>query len=145
MLFLREVLLVVLLSVCWETGHASCQIECEESQRGLSQPTCYLRDDGTGTSCSKRVDRRDEAIQSLGSFDKLSIFFDFQTRVESLDISCSSDIKLELNTFRFHFQISSLSLDGIATLWHVILTAKPQISTYILRFLRLFSLFCAFE
>ena len=116
MLFLREVLLVVLLSVCWETGHASCQIECEESQRGLSQPTCYLRDDGTETSCSKRVERSDEAIRSLGSFDKLSIFFDFQTRVERLHISCSSDIKLELNTFRFHPQISSLSFYYYATI-----------------------------
>ena len=112
MLFLREILLLaVILCVCWETGD-NCGVECDESQRGLAQPTCYLRHYGTSTDCVISVRITDSAIRALGSFDKLTLMLDLQTRVNKLRIDDYFSNQLKVNTFRFHRGITSLILQG---------------------------------
>ena len=123
MLFLREILLLaVVLCVCWETGDNSCWVECDEFQRGLAQPTCYLRDDGTSTECRIYLSYSNTEIQRIGSFDKLTIVLDLQTRVNKLNmysmyISYSyryqrTNYQLEVSTFRFHRKITSLIISN---------------------------------
>ena len=111
MLFLREILLLaVVLCVYWETGDTRCGVKCFESQRG---PTCYLRDDGTETECDVSLRNSDTEIQTLGNFDKLTLMFDLQTRVNSLRIHNHIIILLKVNTFRFHNELTSFALhDG---------------------------------
>ena len=112
MLFLREILLLaVILCVCWETGD-NCGVECDESQRGLAQPTCYLRHYGTSTDCVISVRITDSAIRALGSFDKLTLMLDLQTRVNKLRIDDYFSNQLKVSTFRFHRGITSLILQG---------------------------------
>ena len=111
MLLPKDILLLVILCACWETGDTSCQIECEQSQIGLTEPTCYLRDDGTNTECSISVSSSDTAIRTLGSFDKLTIMLDLQTRVRELYIyNYIDNNKLKVNTFKFHTELTSLTL-----------------------------------
>ena len=111
MLFLREILLLaVVLCVCWETGDNSCGVECDESQRGLTQPTCYLRDDGTSTYCGIDIRNTDTEIRALGSFVKLTLMLDLQTRVNRLQIGNSISSQLKVSAFRFHREITSLLL-----------------------------------
>ena len=122
MLFLREILLLaVVLCVCWETGDNSCGVECDEFQRGLPQPTCYLRDDGTSTDCGISTSHSDTEIQTLGSFDKLTLVIDLQTRVNKLNMynmqyryysSYYGRKQLEVSTFRFHRKITSLTISN---------------------------------
>ena len=116
MLFLREILLLaVVLCVCWETGHTSCGVECDEFQRGLAQPTCYLRDDGTSTDCRISTPIEDTEIRRLGSFDKLTLMLDLQKRVNRLHIVNSNSYytnQLEVSTFRFHRKITSLTISN---------------------------------
>ena len=110
MLFPKDILLLVILCVCWETGDTSCQIECEQSQIGLTEPTCYLRDDGTNSYCGISVSSSNTAIRILGSFDKLTIMIDLQPRVRGLSIRNNIDNKLKVSTFKFHTEINSLRL-----------------------------------
>ena len=111
MLFPKDILLLVILCVCWETGDTSCRIECDQSQIGLTEPTCYLRDDGTNTECSISVSSSSTAIRTLGSFDKLTIMLDLQTRVRELYIyNYIDNNKLKVNTFKFHTELTSLTL-----------------------------------
>ena len=113
MLFLKEsLLLVLILCVCWDTGEAVCWIECDESQIGLTEPTCYLKDDATEAYCEFTVNSEDTAIRTLESFDKLNIVFDLQTRVGKLTISNYLNINLKLSTFKFHLEITSLLLNN---------------------------------
>ena len=70
MLFPKDILLLVILCVCWETGDTSCEIECDQSQIGLTEPTCFLRDDGANARCRITIYSSDTAIRTLGSFDK---------------------------------------------------------------------------
>ena len=111
MLFPKDILLLVILFVCWEIGDTSCQIECEQSQIGLTEPTCYLRDDGTNTECRISVSSSDTAIRTLGSFDKLTIMLDLQTRVRELLIRNNIGNKLRVGTFKFHTEMTRLSLE----------------------------------
>ena len=111
MLFPKDILLLVTLCVCWETGDTSCQIECDPSQIGLTEPTCYIRDDGTNTECRISVSSSDTAIRILGSFDKLTIMIDLQTRVRGSSITNNIDNnKLKVGTFKFHTEINSFRL-----------------------------------
>ena len=111
MLFLREILLLaVILCVCWETGDTSCGVECDESQRGLDLPTCYLRDDGTSTECEISVRNTDTVIRTLGSFDKLTLVLDLRTRVNRLQMHNYFTNQVKVSTFRFHREITSLIL-----------------------------------
>ena len=116
MLFLREILLLaVILSVCWETGDNSCGVECDEFQRGLPQPTCYIRDDGTSTDCRISTPIEDTEIRRLGSFDKLTLMLDLQKRVNRLHIDNSNSYfynPLKVSTFRFHRKITSLIISN---------------------------------
>ena len=112
MLFPKDILLLVILCVCWETGDTSCQIECDQSQIGLTEPTCYLRDDGANTECITSVSSSDTAVRTLGSFDKLNIMLDLQTRVRKLRIYNYIDKnKLKVSTFKFHTKITSLTVN----------------------------------
>ena len=100
---LREILLLsVVLCVCWETGDTSCGVESDESQRGLTLPTCYLRDDGTDTYCGISLSITDTEIGTLGNFDKFTLMLDLQTRVNRLRIHKYINIQLKVSTFRFH-------------------------------------------
>ena len=109
MLFLREILLLaVVLCVCWETGDNSCGVECDESQRGLDLPTCYLRDDGTSTECEISVRNTDTVIRTLGSFVKLTLMLDLQTQVNRLRVYNYISNQLKVSAFRFHREITSL-------------------------------------
>ena len=111
MLFPKYILLLVILCVCWETGDTSCQIECDQSQIGLTEPTCYLRDDGANTECRITISSSYTAIRTLGSFDRISIMFDLQTRVRELYIyNYIDNNKLRFSTFKFHTEITSLIL-----------------------------------
>ena len=110
MLFPKDILLLVILCICWETGDTSCQIECDQSQIRLTEPTCYLRDDGTNTECGISVSGSDTAIRTLRSFDRISIMLDLQTRVRELYIYNYIDNKLKVSTFKFHTEITSLRL-----------------------------------
>ena len=111
MLFPKDILLLVILCVCWETGDTSCRVECEQSQIGLTEPTCYLRDDGTNIGCITFVSSSNTAIRTLGSFDKLNIMLDLQTRVRELYIyNYIDNNKLKVNTFKFHTELTSLTL-----------------------------------
>ena len=110
MLFLTEILLLaVVLCVCWETGDTRCGVECDESQRGLALPTCYLRDDGTSTFCGITLRNTDTEIRTLGSFDKLTLMLELQTLVNKLNIY-NGGIQLKVNTFRFYREITYLEL-----------------------------------
>ena len=110
MLFPKDILLLVILCVCWETGDTSCQIECDHSQIGLTEPTCYIRDDGTNIGCRISVSSSDTAIRTLGSFDKLTIMLDLQTRVRGLSIYNNIGNKLKVSTSKLHTEITSLTL-----------------------------------
>ena len=111
MLFPKDILLLVILCVCWETGDTSCRIECEQSQIGLAEPTCYIRDDGTNIGCRISVSSSSTAIRTLGNFDKLTIMLDLQTRVRGLSIyNYIDNNKLKVSTFKFHTGITSLTL-----------------------------------
>ena len=124
MLFLREILLLaVVLCVCWKTGDNSCGVECDEFQRGLAQPTCYLRDDGTSTECRISLSYPNTEIQRIGSFDKLTIVLDLQTRVNKLNMYSmyysysyryhqKTNYRLEVSAFKFHRKITSLTISN---------------------------------
>ena len=111
MLFLREILLLaVVLCVCWETGDTRCGVECDESQRGLPLPTCYLRDDGTSTECRIDIRNTDTEMRTLGNFDKLTLVLDLQTRVNRLRVYNYISSQLKVSAFRFHREITSLTI-----------------------------------
>ena len=110
MLFPKDILLLVILCVCWETGDTSCPIECDQSQIGLTEPTCYLRDDGANTGCRISLSSSNTAIRTLRSFDKLNIMLDLQTRVRGLSIYNNIGNKLKVSAFKFHTEITSLTL-----------------------------------
>ena len=111
MLFLREILLLaVVLCVCWETGDARCGVKCDESQRGLPLPTCYLRDDGTSTECRIDIRNTDTEMRTLGNFDKLTLVLDLQTRVNRLRVYNYISNQLKVSAFRFHREITSLTI-----------------------------------
>ena len=117
MLFLKEILLLaVVLCVCWETGDNSCWVDCDESQRRLARPTCYLRDDGTSAFCGISLSYSNTDLRALESFDKLTLVLDLQKRVNVLDmynyISDSYNNPLKVSTFRFHRKITSLKISN---------------------------------
>ena len=86
-------------------------MECDESQRKLDLPTCYLRDDGTSTDCGIDLGITLKDFWRIGRFDKLTL--DLQKRVERLHmyyipIDTSRYEQMEVSTFRFHREITSL-------------------------------------
>ena len=111
MLFLREILLLsVVLCVYWETGDTSCGVECNESQRGLTLPTCYLRDDGTDTYCGISLRITDTEIRKLGNFVKLTLLLDLQPRVNSLRMYNYMTKQLNVGASKFNGELTSLTL-----------------------------------
>ena len=104
--------MLLLCCCCCVTVNARCWVECPESQRGLSEPECFLKDDGTSTSCRKHIYNSDLTGQSISGFKSVLIWVELSTRVVSLDISNSIWDRLKLGAALYNYNITRLYISS---------------------------------
>ena len=112
MRFITESSLFILLlcCCCYFTVNARCWVECPVSQRGLSEPECFLKDDGTSTSCSKNIRNSDLTSQSITKYKYVSISIDLSPKVKSLYIYNRIGSKLKVGVFRAHPNVTNIEI-----------------------------------
>ena len=108
---LIESILFVLLCCCCITVNGRCWIECPESERGLSDPQCFLKDNGTSTSCSKAISNSDFTGQSITGYTRISLYVYLSDSILSLRISNGIGDKLNLRASEYQNQITYLRID----------------------------------
>ena len=84
-------------------------MECPRSQRGLSEPECLLKDDGTSTTCSKYIRSSDLTGQSISGYNFVSLSIDLNSIIQNLNIYNEIG-NLKVGAFRFHFEITQLEI-----------------------------------
>ena len=135
MKLITESVLFVLLLCCCVTVNARCWVECPESQRGLSEPECFLKDDGTSTSCSKSISNSDLTGQSISGFKSVLIWVKLSTRVVNLDIYNSIGDKLKVGASLYNYDLTQLHIhNGLAHFRPDLIYSLPN-----LKFLHLYS------
>ena len=106
---ITDSILFVLLCCCI-TVNGRCWIECPESQRGLSDPQCFLKDDETLTYCYKHISNSDFTGQSITGYTRISLFVHLSDSILSLSINNGIDDKLHLRAFVYQNQITNLNI-----------------------------------
>ena len=108
---ITESILFVLLCCCCIMVNGRCWVECPESQRGLSDPRCYLKDDETATSCSKAISNSDFTGQSITGYTRISLYVHLSDSILSLRINNGIGEKLNLQASEYHNRIIYLYIE----------------------------------
>ena len=111
-LITESTLFVLLLCCCCccVTVNAGCWVECPESQIGLSEPECLLRDDGTSDTCIKSIYSSDLSTQSIFGYKYVSLSIDLSSTAQKLLIYNKIGNSLKVGAFRSHFEIKELQM-----------------------------------
>ena len=111
-LITESTLFVLLLCCCCccVTVNARCWVECPESQRSLSEPECFLKDDGTSNTCSKYIRSSDLTGQSISGFNSVLIWIKLSTRVGYLTIDNFIGDKLKLGGSLYNYDLTRLDV-----------------------------------
>ena len=110
-LITESVLFVLLFSCCCcLTVNAICWVECPKSQRNLSEPECFLKDDGSSDTCSLSISNSDLTGQSISGYNFLSLSIDLNSIIQNLSIHNRIKNHLKVGTFRFHSEITKLEI-----------------------------------
>ena len=104
MKLITESVLFVLLLCCYfcccNTASDTCWVDCPKSQKNLSESVCFLKDDGTSSSC----------LGDLSGYENLSVMIDLTSAVRELEIVLSSINNLEIGALRSHPEIVYLRI-----------------------------------
>ena len=108
----ESTLFVLLLCYCCccVTVNARCWVECPESQIGLSEPECFLKDDGNSSSCSKSISNSDLTGQNISEFNYVTISVKLSTQVLVIDIRNGIGDKLKLGASSYNFWVTRLQI-----------------------------------
>ena len=109
-LITESTLFVLLLCCCCccLTVNAKCWVECPESQRNLSEPECFLKDDGKSSYCSKHIRSSDLSGQSISGYKFVSLSIDLTSKVQNLYIYNQIGSNLKIGAFRYHSEVRTL-------------------------------------
>ena len=110
-LITESTLFVLLLCCCCcLTVNARCWVECPKSQKGLSEPECFLKDDGKSNYCSKHILGSDLTGQSISVYKHVTLMLDLTSTVQSLYIWNKLGDKLKISTSSLHSEIKQLGI-----------------------------------
>ena len=107
-LITESTLFVLLLCCCCLTVNARCWVECPKSQKGLSEPECFLKDDGNSSSCSKHIHSSDLTGQYISGYKFVSLLIDLTSIVQDLIIYNRIGSNLKIGASRSHPEIKHL-------------------------------------
>ena len=112
-LITESTLFVLLLCCCCcVTVNATCFVECPKSQKGLSEPECFLKDDGKSSTCGKNIRSSDLSGQSISGYKFVSLMINLTSTVQNLHIYNYIGNNLKISTYRSHPEVKQLIIQS---------------------------------